>query len=92
MEKKKIGEAFEIYSNFWLGVASAGARGFADIAKALQERKERGFDSATAAAALKTVLGAAANSLKSVAEDAATVETEFKDEKSAHGSHGDRGK
>jgi hypothetical protein len=75
--KKELGEKVEMFTDFWLGVASAGAQGVADIAKGLKERKERHFDSRTAAADLQVVLDAAAKSLQSVAKDAAALEKEL---------------
>lgn len=82
MARKTFGELFEIYSDFWLGVASTGARGFADITKALQERSEERrhnlVDVDTIASGVNVLLQSARSSLEDVARAAETVRDDIK--------------
>jgi hypothetical protein len=81
-EKKSLGELFEIYSDFWLGVAAAGAQGAADIGKAMQnrsqERRDHLLDLESLAAGVQIVTKQAATSLEAIAKAAREVQVKVK--------------
>jgi hypothetical protein len=96
VEKKdrKTGETLQIFANFWLGVASAGASGFAQVTKKLHDydwelraSRREGRDEplpAQIAHGLKITLDGAVESLRLVADEAKQVREELYEEDCSH--------
>jgi hypothetical protein len=82
MKPRDVTRRFHIYTDFWLGLASAGAQGLADVASALKEERENdhSLDSAVAVG-MKAVLDAASEAMNKVATGAEHVKDEVERER-----------
>jgi hypothetical protein len=82
MKPRDVTRRFHIYTDFWLGLASAGAQGLADVASALKEEREKdhGLDGAVAVG-MKAVLDAASEAMNKVATEAEHVKEQVDKER-----------